>query len=507
MYDQPAAARCLRAKGPGRKQGEAALSKKQFAPDDDEEPLMDSQTASATQPIVIKLDAASKTFQLHQSPWSRVAAALSRSLGRGFIKPRSEHRAVDGVSFTVRKGETVGLLGVNGAGKSTLLQLITGTLTPTSGTVSVDGRISALLELGAGFNPEWSGRRNAELQCILSGVPQDEVAERIRAIADFADIGDFFDQPTRTYSSGMFLRVAFASAISTNPDILIVDEALAVGDVKFQNKCFRRFEDLQAQGCTVLFVSHAPDLVTRFCTRGIILHQGRILFDGDTRETVRTYYNLTTNAALHQEMILPEHEHAAPVPTPVEAAEPDVQLGLANQTEQLLWAGHLENRQAFNPEELRSGNGKGRIVDALLHKGDFVEIKRPIRPGETVNLSVRYAILEELEHPEFGIVLRSSTNQILSGASNRMLVDTIDSFEKSSIFDAHWRFTANFLNGEYFIDFGIANLDGNDREVYDLRQSALHFSIMSLTKLFGLVEADIALLGYKRLVPEKAFSV
>jgi lipopolysaccharide transport system ATP-binding protein len=443
-------------------------------------------------PVVIRLDNASKIFQLYRSPWSRLSTAMAGAEESKKSQPRSEHRAVDGVSFDIRKGETVGILGINGAGKSTLLQLITGTLTPTSGSVKVVGRISALLELGAGFNPEWSGRRNAEFQCIMSGVPSSEVAGRIATIAEFADIGDFFDQPTRTYSSGMFLRVAFASAISTNPDILIVDEALAVGDVKFQNKCFRRFEELQAQGCTVLFVSHAPDLVTRFCSRGIIMHQGRVLHDGDTQDTVQIYFNLTTNAPVHRASTkkdagkLDVVEFAAH-----EANAAPTAIMQARET----WAARCESRSSYNAEELISGNGKGTIVDAMLHDGNFNEITHPLRPGETVHLVVRSVLHEPLKHPELGIILRSSTGQILCGASNRMLTKDELTFREPTVFDTNWRFTANFLPGEYFIDIGVAELNRDKRTVYELRQSTLHFSVRASTEVFGLVQADISFLG------------
>ena len=241
-----------------------------------------------TRPLVITLEDVRKTYLLGHTPADRLREAL------GFGRPASvrEHNAVDGVSATIRKGESIGILGVNGAGKSTLLQMITGTLKPTSGRVETRGRIAALLELGAGFNPEWSGRRNAELQCVLQGVPSANMAAMVADIEAFADIGAYFDQPTRTYSSGMFLRVAFASSVATAPDILIVDEALAVGDVKFQNKCFRRFEEMQEKGCTVLFVTHSPDLVTRFCTRCIVMQGGRMMFDGPPAGGVAYYLGL-----------------------------------------------------------------------------------------------------------------------------------------------------------------------------------------------------------------------
>ncbi len=440
---------------------------------------MDARTASGDAPVVIRLDKACKMFQLHHSPWSRIASLLARSSGSDIIKPRSEHRAVDGVSFTVRKGETVGLLGVNGAGKSTLLQLITGTLTPTSGTVWVDGRISALLELGAGFNREWSGRRNAEFHCIMSGVPTSDIPGRIEAIAAFADIGDFFDQPTRTYSSGMFLRVAFASAISTDPDILIVDEALAVGDVKFQNKCFRRFEELQAQGCTVLFVSHAAELVTRFCTRCIVMSAGAVHFDGLPSQGVKAYQDLLYG-------VLPRVDGAGASPR-AETTEPS-----GNGVLRLLSGCRIEQRNHYNSQEQRSGAGPSSISNFVLLQEDE-EARGQIISGSRVTLCVEYQLAESLVQPEFGFVLRSRDNQILFGATSDQLGLAMSGSRKRGKIALSWKFDVNLIIGEYFIDLGLSEMASGQRVPHDWRRSVIHLQVSSPPTGFGLIDAKMAL--------------
>lgn len=447
----------------------------------------------------VHVDNVRKTFRLGQTP----LAPLRKAIGLPPPRAQSEHHAIDGLSLAILKGESVGILGVNGAGKSTLLQMITGTLRPTSGSVHTTGRIAALLELGAGFNPQWTGRKNAEFQCVLQGVPATQLAAHIAAIEAFADIGEYFDEPARTYSSGMYVRVAFACSVATEPDILIVDEALAVGDLKFQNKCFRRFEELQWKGCTVLFVTHSPDLVTRFCTRGIILHAGRLVFDGSTAEAARVYMNLTTGADLQA---VPEPDVATAVetdmagePAPIVVAHPPVQDPRSDTGPAKDWVRPFAQRAHYNVQELRSGNGRARLLDAVLHDGDRRDRPTPVTPGEMVHVTVRLRAIGRIAVPELGLILRSKTNQILSGASNLMLAAPLAPLEPGATLDVSWSFKAHVLSGDYFIDLGIADLGEGDREVLDLRQSVLHFTVSTPKTVFGLIEAEIGLAEYERI--------
>lgn len=215
--------------------------------------------------IAISVNDVSKMYKLYDNPMDR----LKESLGLSRKKKYKEHYALNHVSFQVHKGETVGIIGTNGSGKSTILKIITGVLSPTGGEVSVNGRISALLELGAGFNGEYSGLENVYLNGSMIGFSREEIDAKLQSILDFADIGEFIHQPVKTYSSGMFVRLAFAVAINIDPEILIVDEALSVGDVFFQAKCYRKFEEFKEMGKTILFVSHDLSSIGKYCDPGL----------------------------------------------------------------------------------------------------------------------------------------------------------------------------------------------------------------------------------------------
>jgi lipopolysaccharide transport system ATP-binding protein len=244
----------------------------------------------------IRVKGLSKRYELYAQPADRLKQMILPRVQRAVRRPArnyfSEFWAVRGVGFDVRKGETVGIVGRNGSGKSTLLQMICGTLTPTIGTVAVCGRVAALLELGAGFNPEFTGRESVRLSGLLYGLSEQELDTRFDAILDFAEIGDFIDQPIKTYSSGMYVRLAFSVAINVSPDVLVVDEALSVGDEAFQRKCFARIDAIRDAGATILFVSHATGTIIELCDRAILLDEGEMIADGTPRFVVPRYHKL-----------------------------------------------------------------------------------------------------------------------------------------------------------------------------------------------------------------------
>ena len=244
-------------------------------------------SAMASPDIAISVRNLTKTYRLFGHPGDRIKQFLSL----GFRKYHQEFTALRDVSFDIKKGETVGIIGRNGSGKSTLLQLICGILKPTSGSVQVNGRVSALLELGAGFNPEFTGRENVYFQGVIMGLGKEEMDKRFDDIAAFADIGKFIDQPVRMYSSGMFVRLAFAVAVSFIPDILIVDEALAVGDMEFQERSVTFMKKLRDSGTSILFVSHSMPMVRNFCERAVWLDQGKIVIIGMAYELCIAYQN------------------------------------------------------------------------------------------------------------------------------------------------------------------------------------------------------------------------
>ena len=261
--------------------------------------------------IAIQVSELSKKYKLYNKPIDRLKEALN-PYSRSY---HEEFYALENVSFTIKKGETVGIVGSNGAGKSTLLKIITGVLTPTSGNVRTYGRISSLLELGAGFNPEMSGLENVYLQGAIQGYSKAEMKLRVDDILRFSEVEDFIHQPVKSYSSGMFARLAFAVAINVKPEILIVDEALSVGDAKFQRKCFAKFDELKNQGVTIIYVSHDLDSIKTFTERALFICDGKLMFDGNSKECIIQYLkhsfgNMTTeNNYLQVDVVNREKRH------------------------------------------------------------------------------------------------------------------------------------------------------------------------------------------------------
>lgn len=249
--------------------------------------------------FAIRVDNLSKCYEIYANPYDRlkqfVMPRLQRLLGREPKQYFREFWALKDVSFEIKKGETVGIIGRNGSGKSTLLQMICGTLSPTNGSIQTHGRIAALLELGSGFDPEFTGRENVYINAAILGLSNEEIDSRFDEIAAFADIGEFIDQPVKTYSSGMMVRLAFSVSINVDPEILIVDEALSVGDELFQRKCFSRIEDIKKAGCTIVFVTHATQTVLELCGRALLLQQGHSIFFGNSHRAVNFYYKIMVN--------------------------------------------------------------------------------------------------------------------------------------------------------------------------------------------------------------------
>ncbi|MEK7207092.1 MAG: ABC transporter ATP-binding protein, partial [Pseudomonadota bacterium] len=329
-----------------------------------------------------------KTYRVFGHPGDRIKQALS--LGR--MKFNREFTALKDVSFDIKKGETVGIIGHNGSGKSTLLQLICGILKPTSGSVKVNGRVSALLELGAGFNPEFTGRENVYFQAALMGFTQAEMAARFDGIAEFADIGEFIDQPVRTYSSGMFLRLAFAVAISVDPDVLVVDEALAVGDARFQAKCFRRFDALKDRGATILLVSHATEQIVRLCEKALLLHEGVLLANGDAGGVSTRYMELLFNRV-----------RSVPEPGAGRDMDGDCPIPFAvNTTDEYF---HL--RGAYNPGEYRWGDQSARILDFRLSCAGAEHVSEVSCGQARLMCAIRVLFEHDVQRPIYGLVVKS----------------------------------------------------------------------------------------------------
>jgi lipopolysaccharide transport system ATP-binding protein len=393
--------------------------------------------------------------------------------------------ALADVTLVIRSGETVGFLGMNGAGKSTLLQIITGTLKPTDGDATVRGRISALLELGAGFNPEWTGRRNSEFYCMAQGASLADIPTMIAAIEEFADVGVFFDQPVRTYSSGMFLRVAFAAAIAIDPDIVIVDEALAVGDARFQNKCYNKFKQLQAAGKTILVVTHDPVLVGQFCTRGVVMHGGRIVVDASPDEAVTAYRKLLYGGAVGEKA-----EEAPPQADALakDAAAPDLpSLPVAPAADS---AGAFRDGPHYNPHETVAGSAAGQISDIRVYDDAGLALTGTIPAGRRIRVSVSFNATRAIRKAHFGFVLKSRDNVLVYGVSNEMLGAERGPIEPGDVFSVSFGVDTRLAGGDYFVDIGLAEGDGSELDVVEWRMSVLHLTIENPQAMFGF--SDLA---------------
>ncbi|MBS0197418.1 MAG: ABC transporter ATP-binding protein [Planctomycetes bacterium] len=330
-------------------------------------------------PVVIRAEDVGKCYHMYERPQDRLKQALFRWRRQYF----REFWAVRHVSFEVRRGEAVGIVGRNGSGKSTLLQMIAGTLAPSEGSVSVAGRIAALLELGSGFNYEFTGRENVYLNAAILGLSPREIDERFDAIASFADIGSFIDQPVKTYSSGMMVRLAFAVQVQVEPDVLIVDEALAVGDALFQKRCFQRLEDLRSTGVTLLFVSHDQESVRTLTSRAILLHEGRVRAAGPSGEVILDYRRL-----LHEAETAWGRNQVANRPALAKSAKPVVPA-----------------------EPLRSARMSFGTCDAEVIGVRVCDASgRPasvFKPGEELRIRLECVVHKRMQHLNFGIRIRN----------------------------------------------------------------------------------------------------
>jgi lipopolysaccharide transport system ATP-binding protein len=352
---------------------------------------------------VIRLDKVSKSFKRYKANRERVRDLLLRRASAAH-----EFWALRDVDLEVREGHTIGILGRNGSGKSTLLQIVVGTLRPTSGSVQVHGRISALLELGTGFNPEFTGRQNVFYNGRILGVTQSEMEARFDDIAAFADIGDFLDYPVKTYSSGMYMRLAFSVAISVNPKILIVDEALAVGDARFQQRCISKIKRLREEGVSILFVSHDSDAVRRLCDHAIVLEHGRVVNQGSAVNMSNWYLSLmSVNFDLERQKMIEEaasEQEQEPEEAELQALTPLEELDLAQA--EIMPDTVLDHKEFENEfKYYRHGDGAARI-NKLLIRNAKGEITGNVFLGETVSVEFYVDFYSDQESHVLGFYLR-----------------------------------------------------------------------------------------------------
>lgn len=392
---------------------------------------------------VISVDAISKAYRIYKQPIHRLIQMLTKGRRRYF----QEFWALRNISFSVTSGETVGIVGHNGSGKSTLLQIICGTLNQTAGTVSTNGRIAALLELGSGFNPEFTGRENVYLYASILGVSKNETLERFAEIATFADIGDFLDRPVKTYSSGMVVRLAFAVAINVRPQILIIDEALAVGDELFQRKCYAKIEQLKKSGVSILFVSHSASAVISLCDRAILLDKGELLISDTPKKVVGLYQRLLFASPGNRHSIRQEIK----TDSTTEKEQKHVSLASApTSTSNSLYDPSLISTSVI---EYEGKNAQIRDLSLKTLDGRSVNC---LHCGSQYCYSYEVDFYDNTSSVSFGMLIKSKTGIELGGfKTESKTVPSIDFIPANSSYRVSFQFECNLNSGLYYLNAGV----------------------------------------------------
>ena len=414
--------------------------------------------------IAIAVDHISKVYKLYDKPMDRMVEAL----GLTKKKKYREHFALSDVSFQVKKGECVGIIGTNGSGKSTILKIITGVLNPTGGTLTVNGRIQALLELGAGFNMEYTGIENIYLNGTMNGFTEQEIESRMQDILDFADIGDYVKQPVKTYSSGMFVRLAFSVAINIDPEILIVDEALSVGDVFFQAKCYHKFAEFKKMGKTIIFVSHDLSSVSKYCDRVVLLNQGVKLGEGSPKEMIDDYKRVLVG-----QYELPESKSES---------------SLLND-EQIQVAVQKKAAKQDTSKLLEYGTKEAVIEQFYMTDDRGTESKSIIKGSEfTIHMKVRF--MADLPAPIFAFSIKTVKGTEITGTNTMFEKAFLEPVKAGAVKNITFTQKMSLQGGEYLLSFGVTGYDGNDFQVYHRLYDALDLTVISDKNTVGFYDMD-----------------
>ena len=395
-----------------------------------------------------------KMYKLYNKPSDRLRETL------GFKVPVREHYALRDVNFQVERGETVGIIGTNGSGKSTILKIITGVLNPTAGEVKVDGRISALLELGAGFNMEYTGIENVYLNGTMMGFSKEEVDARLQDILDFADIGDFVYQPVKSYSSGMFVRLAFAVAINIDPEILIVDEALSVGDVFFQAKCYRKFEEFKKMGKTILFVSHDLSSISRYCDRVILLNKGVKLEEGSPKRMVDMYKQLLVGQ------------------DPAKAEE-------KKEEQKESWSQQFQ----VNPNMLEYGTKLAEIVDfAVLD--DKNRCTNTIEKGSSFRIRMKVVFHQDIQEPIMAYTFKDIKGTEITGTNTLFEKKSVEHSQAGDSCTVTFEQEMFLQGGEYLLSFGCTGYKDGEFTVFHRLYDACNITVVSNKNTVGFYDMN-----------------
>lgn len=429
--------------------------------------------------LAIEVDNVQKIYKLYDKPSDRMKEAF----GFGKKKKHKLHYALKGVDMKIYQGETVGIIGTNGSGKSTILKIITGVLNPTSGRVLVNGRISALLELGAGFNMEYNGIENVYLNGTMMGFSEKEIEAKLPEILSFADIGDYVYQPVKTYSSGMFVRLAFAVAINIEPEILIVDEALSVGDVFFQAKCYHKFEEFKKMGKTIVFVSHDLSSISKYCDRVYLLNQGNILGEGSPKAMIDTYKRVLVGQYDGPES---EGEETASL-----LDDADLQRAAAKSADEK--GKNVSDASAVakgqNPNVLEYGTKQAQIEDFYITDDRGVPTNAILKGSMfTIHMKVRF--MEHIPAPIFAFSVKNVIGVEITGTNTMIEKAFLDSVEPGDVKNVTFTQKMNLQGGEYLLSLGVTGYNQDTFEVYHRLYDALNISVVSDKNTVGYYDMD-----------------
>ncbi len=378
-------------------------------------------------------------------------------------------KAIDNLNLEIKKGEILGILGKNGAGKSTLLKMITGVVAPSSGELKVEGKISSLLELGAAFNPDLTGMENIYQHGQVMGLTDKEIKAKEKEIIEFADIGEHLSQPVKTYSSGMFARLAFACAINVDPDILIVDEVLSVGDIAFQLKCFKKFEQFKESGKTILFVTHSVDDVLRNCTRTIIMQNGRKTYDGDVKTGVEKYKKLMVG---------------------IEEKEEETEQEEAVKSEYSYDGETWKSKMTENPKLITYGNGKAEVIDygAFDAEGHIVNV---INSDEPITFKSKVLFKEKVKNPIFTMTVKDFSGKEMAGTNTDIEKIATGEFEKGDIVVAEFTQKIPLVPGKYTLSFSCTRYTSSgELEALNRKYDALLVEFTTSKRTVGIINID-----------------
>lgn len=431
----------------------------------------------------IKVENISKIYKLYDRNRDRLIDALGLSK-----TPRyHEHYALNNLSFNIKKGETVGIIGTNGAGKSTILKIITGVLNPTEGNLVINGRISALLELGAGFNPEYTGIENVYLNGTMMGFSREEIDAKMDDILNFADIGEFVYQPVKNYSSGMFVRLAFAVAINIEPEILIVDEALSVGDVFFQAKCYKKFEEFKKMGKTILFVSHDLGSISKYCDRVVLLNKGQKLAEGTPKDMIDMYKKVLVNQLEDQE----EPQQFADM----EAEEVDTDdesygkeagtLIEDSSTRGSRWKDAFE----INPNVNEYGNGKAEIIDFCVEDCKGV-ITSSIEKGTSFLIRSKIHFNQTVREPIFTYTFKNIQGTPITGTNTMYEGKMLTEAKQGETYVCSFEQDMNLQGGEYLLSISCTGYAEGEFQVYHRLYDVINITVVSHKNTVGFYDMN-----------------